>query len=209
MAWDLTALIAKVRRITGIPSTTKFSDSDITVYINNYYQNQLPNEVIAAALKDWFTFSTVVSTSSYDLDADVRIIKSPATIDNTSIGLYVDQDLFYAKYPQDSGASNDKPADALYFGRTVILQPVPDAVYTFRSACVKYPTALSGSNDTLVDSQWFSLVAYGASLDIMLEQGRNEEAIALQSWVKYYTDMAMGLFPKPDMQRMRDRVRKQ
>lgn len=92
----LTAIMQKVRRLTGSPNTSQLSDSDIIDYINSFYLYDFPAEFRALDLKDVYTFNTVAGVNTYPFDIDHWVnLQAPAWCDKRSIELYMNPEQFY------------------------------------------------------------------------------------------------------------------
>lgn len=70
-------IITKVRRITGRPSTTQISDSEIVNYINTFYIYDMPEHLRLESLLVNFEFTTTANIPVYDFATDVYLTNMP------------------------------------------------------------------------------------------------------------------------------------
>ena len=64
----------------------------------------------------------------------------------------------------------NRPNDMLFWNNTINLRPVPDAVYRVEFEAYKTPTQLMATGDSPILNQWWKLLAYGASIEILQER---------------------------------------
>lgn len=57
--WTVTTITAKIRKLTGRPSTYQISDADILAAINNYYRTRLPSELNPQILHQHWRWNTI------------------------------------------------------------------------------------------------------------------------------------------------------
>lgn len=73
----LSDIITKVRRITGRPSTSQISDTDIIKYINTFYIYDMPEHLKFISLRYNYEFLTQANIPVYDLPTDVYLTAMP------------------------------------------------------------------------------------------------------------------------------------
>lgn len=73
----LQAIITKVRRITGRPSQTQLSDSDIIDYINTFYVYDMPEHIKMESLRYNYQLTTQPNIAVYDLPTDTYLTGMP------------------------------------------------------------------------------------------------------------------------------------
>ena len=66
--WQLSTIKAKVRSLTGRPSTSQISEADLLNYINNYYQLIFPKEAQPDELSGWWTGNTAATVETVAVD---------------------------------------------------------------------------------------------------------------------------------------------
>jgi|TARA_R100001530_G_scaffold129206_1_gene99424 hypothetical protein len=195
--WDLTAIRAKVRKLTGTPSTGQLSNSDLDNYIDNYYRNVLPLQTHATEFDKFdgsagFTGTTTAGTGEYAFGADVFGIREPIIFDSENITLNHDFTNFIRKYPP-SDTTQSKPQEAAIFERKLWLRPLPDnnsgSNYTFEAPKIDRPTSLSAVSDEPVDQLYGPAIAYGASVDIHMDRGEDEQAASRARVLEVYMSL--------------------
>jgi hypothetical protein len=67
----------KVRRITGRPSPTQISDSDIDKYINTFYVYDMPEHLKFESLRYNYEFTTTANIPTYDLPTSTYLTAMP------------------------------------------------------------------------------------------------------------------------------------
>ncbi len=183
-SWTLAEIRAKVRKITGRPTTTQISDTDIDDYIDNYYLNILPLQTQSTVFDKFssssgFTGTTTAGTGEYALGSDVLGIKKPLIFDGEEIPLWHDLEAFLLKFPPDD-TTQTKPTHGLIWGRELYLRPLPDdndgSDYTFEAPKIDRPTTLASDSTQTVDELFGPALAYGASIDIFMDNGETEQA---------------------------------
>jgi len=162
MGWKLSNIQDKVRALTGRASTNQLSDTDLTTYINQYYQYVLPADLKPLELETWWEFDTTDGDETQVLDDDSYVvISSPAYADGYDVELYFDAERFYAKWPEHTTYDENIPTDALFYGQTLLLRPTPDTAYSMKIKAWTRPAALASSTSTptlegwgTIDSLW-------------------------------------------------------
>jgi len=187
MDWTLTAIKAKVRKLSGRPSTAQLSDADLLNFINNFYRNSFPLLLDTKELEDWYTKTLSIGVSDYTLDEDYLNLDPPFTIDGATIDFYENPTLFYKLWPETQTYTNAKPSDVLLYDRKLTFRPPPDlATYVFKAACIKKPTAFAGADDKPPNQNWGPVVSYGAAIDIYMDNGEISEANGLNSGFAFF-----------------------
>jgi len=98
-----------------------------------------------------------------------------------------DQDI-RASYEFSNAA---RPVAALFYDNELLLSPVPDGSYLIQVAVNGRPAPLLADTDTLAFDDWGKLVAYGASIDIMNDNGQQEGAILLERQFRMLQSQAL------------------
>ncbi len=196
--WTLSAIRSKVRTITGELSTYQMTNAEIDDYINQFYQNELPRLLVHSQFTEWFTFNTANwESGKYSLDSlalndgknIIGIDGEYVTVAGNPIKVWYDVDPFFAKWPESETHDSDEPTDMLIEGRFLWLRPPPDNTYAVKFKVTrKIPTALSGDSSTPSDASWGPLVAYGASVILMDDAGRDSSKA--ESRRNYYVALA-------------------
>ena len=173
--WPLSRIRAKVRSLTGRPSTSQTSDNDIDDMINDFYVNTLPGEFNLPDTEGFYSFSTVADTGEYTVPAYIIDIRD-FTIDDGDadvvdpLTLWHDRSAFFHLYPEDDSRATQKPFDILRAGEQFYLRPIPDDTYTVKGWASQRPTTELASDSSLpLQSSWGEFIAYGAAIKFAIE----------------------------------------
>jgi hypothetical protein len=182
--WTVDQLISKFRDLTGRPDSGQITDTVILAEINHYYQYIFPIDAQVSEFKGWLIFDTAVSTGEYEIDDSVTQIESPIYINDDQVSLWTDIERFYRQYPQDYDTEGI-PVDVLLLDRSLILRPIPDAVYSVKARKTSStPDALvSGAID---NSLWGYVIAYGAAIIYLMSVGEHELVAELEPGFIYH-----------------------
>ncbi len=174
---NLSQLRSHVRSLTGIQSTAIVSDADIDLFINEAYQ-EINREADWPFLRAQTTITTVVNQPTYTLPAGVadNSIASVAILSN-------DVNRRQLK-PRSRYSTDDSPGPYL-IGRAkeysvwngvIEFYPTPDAVETINLRYFSEPANLVNNTDSpIFDAKFHSLVAYGASVRVLIREGDDTE----------------------------------
>jgi hypothetical protein len=113
MSWPLSAIITKVRSVTGAPSIDQLSDAQITDYINNYYVFTMPFELKEQIENQFLDFKTVVGQDIYAFPGGYFTDQPGAYADGFPLIFYQDPDIFYQDWPQQYGTDNLATGDGI------------------------------------------------------------------------------------------------
>ncbi|MDY0373588.1 MAG: hypothetical protein RBQ86_05685 [Candidatus Izemoplasmatales bacterium] len=173
--WTLATIKMKVRALTGRPSTSQLTETELLNFINNYYQLVFPKEAKPQELSDWFTVNTIANIETVAVDQEYLALFKPFMVAGEPHGItvYTDINSFYRKWPLSQTFTYEQPRDILLTIPTLVLRPIPDAVYEIRSWSVKRPDALVNSSDEPLNQEWGQLIAYGTAIDIKQDNGED------------------------------------
>lgn len=73
----LSSIRTKVRRITGRPSSTQISDTEIDNYINTFYLYDMPEHLKMESLRYNYQFVTTANVPVYDMPTDIYLTSMP------------------------------------------------------------------------------------------------------------------------------------
>lgn len=196
--WTLATIRAKVRAITGELSTYQMTNTEIDGYINQFYQNELPRLLNHSEFTEWFDFNTANGEDGYyeieNLDSGdgenlIGIDAEYVTVAGTPITVYFDKVSFFGLWPEDETHDAGTPTDMLIEGRSIWLRPPPDATYAVKFKVTrKIPTALTEDTDEPLDQSWGPVIAYGASVLVMEDAGRDTTKVEKRR--NYYVALA-------------------
>jgi len=125
MAWNLAAVRAKIRGVTGTPSTDQLSVADLDNYINNYYVFTMPFELKEQIQDNFLDFKTVVGQDVYAFPGGYFSDQPGAYCDGFPMIFYQDKDVFYQDWPQQYGVDNLATGDGVTFNFVGGLQNPP------------------------------------------------------------------------------------
>lgn len=111
MAWDLSTIRAKVRNLTGSPSSEQISDSDLNAYINNYYVFTMPFELKEQITDQFLKFKTTPGVDIYAFPGGYFTDSPGAYADGFPMIFYMDPDVFYQDWPQQYAVDNIATGD--------------------------------------------------------------------------------------------------
>lgn len=195
--WTLSEIRSKVRKVTGRPSASQISDTDINDYIDNYYRQVAPIQTQSDVFNKYsdgegFTGTTVAGTGEYALTSDVLGIGKPFVLNGIVIPLSFDLEEFLLIFPPDI-VEQSKPTNALLWERKIYLRPLPDdndgANYDFEAPILKIPSSLADDSSQPVDELLGPLLAYGASIDIFMDNGQESQAGKIQPMLSNYATL--------------------
>lgn len=95
----------------------------------------------------------------------------------------------YAKY---QGYQGNRPQGVLFFNNQFTFRTVPDQAYQILMQGFVVPATLSSDTDTPMQEEWGQLIAYGASLDIFLDTGDNDNYNQYYPIFKRFENVALG-----------------
>ncbi len=176
---------SKVRRLTGRPDQGQLSDQDLGDAINRYYVNMLPQEVRTKESETWHTLTTLESDEGeYPLPDSILSVGAPFTARDllgviTSMEMTTDPQHFFTVFPESESARS-RPMACLLYNRTIYVRPKADGQYTVKALAVKTFDPLLTDQDTPADSKWGAMIAYGAAIEILQENGEDAEADSLK-----------------------------
>lgn len=175
--WTLSKIREKIRNLTARPDSSQVTDSELNEYINRYYRIMLPMEIRPIELQTWFETTLTAGTSEYTLaslgfDDSYLTLDCPAYVSGYEVDLYLDPGTFYSKFPQTDTYDNGLPNSVLLYNNTLTFMQPPSSDYlSFKASAWTRPAELSDDTDTPVREDWGSIIAYGASLELLEDSG--------------------------------------
>ncbi len=185
MDWTLGDIKSKVRRLTGRPDQGQLSNQDLEDAINRYYVNMLPQEVRTRESETWHTFTTsLADEGEYALPDTILAVGAPFTTRDllgviTSMEMTTDPQHFFTVFPE-SETARSRPLSCLLYNRTIYVRPKADGPYTIKALALKTFDPMASDEDKPVDSKWGPMIAYGAAIEILQENGEDSEADSLK-----------------------------
>lgn len=179
--WTLQDIRTRARKYSGRLSTGQISNVDLDDYINEFYQNELPDILGVHQFESFFTFTLTIDDGDYDLDEDitggddVHVIGKPVTVAGSEVTVYIDPEEFYEKWPT-SGDPYDSGdvEDVLIVGRSLVFRPPPDSADEVRFVDRRtIPAEMTADDDEPIDARWGKLIAAGAAKLIKEEKGED------------------------------------
>jgi len=98
---DLSAIRAKVRRVTGRPSVNQLSIADLDDYINNFYLYDLPEHLRLLNLKQTYSFITEANVDIYTYPLNNNItVEPPVYVGGYEILFSQSREQYFSLYPE-------------------------------------------------------------------------------------------------------------
>jgi len=186
MSETLKDIFLSVRRKIGNKISDKYSDGDIKSYINNYYQNHLPDLLTPDSLQALFTMNTNAGTGEYGVPENSRALYPPVFIDGEKVLFTHNVGWFFEKYKDRSEQPTASPETVLYFDRTLWMASIPDDNYEVRIHALYRPDDLKNAGDKPIDPRWGEAIAVGAASLIFFNDGDFEEAKRMDGFLDYH-----------------------
>ncbi len=111
ISWTLDKIRAKIRNITGSPSTEQISNDTIDEYINYYYVYTMPFELKEQITNQFLTFRTTPGQNVYEFPGGYFTDQPGAYADGFPLIFYQDPDIFYQDWPQQYAVDNIATGD--------------------------------------------------------------------------------------------------
>ena len=111
--WTLADIRAKVRAVTGSPSTDQITDAALNDYINNYYVFTMPFELKEQITDQFLSFKTTPGTDVYAFPGGYFTDQPGAYADGFPLIFYQDPDVFYQDWPQQYAVDNIATGDGI------------------------------------------------------------------------------------------------
>lgn len=174
---NLTALRSHVRSLTGIQSTDILSDADLTIFINETYQ-----EICRDA--DWpfnraeTTLTVTAGVAEYNLPAGVgeTMIASIAALSDDTMRRQLRPRNRYATDDSPGPLTTGYPYEYSAWGSKIMFFPTPNQTEVFKVRYFSTVADLSNGTDTPVfDAKYHSIIAYGAAVKALIREGDDTE----------------------------------
>jgi hypothetical protein len=123
--WNLQAIQAKVRNITGAPSEDQLSTVALNDYINNYYVYSMPFELKEQIQLQFLDFYTFPGQDVYSFPGSFLTDQPMAYCDGYPLIFYQDPDVFYQDWPQEYATDSLANGDGIASSFTGGLQNPP------------------------------------------------------------------------------------
>lgn len=174
---NLSALRSHVRSLTGIQSTDIISNADLNIFINEAYL-EICRESDWPFLRNETTLNLTSGTSNYSLPSGVgenAIASIVALADDTNRRQLKPR----SRYSTDDSPgpmSNGYPLEYSCWKGYITFYPTPQASETLTFRFFLEPTELSADSDVpLFEAKFHSLIAYGASVRVLIREGDDTE----------------------------------
>lgn len=104
MTTTLLNIKQKVRKVTGRPSVNQLTDTELTNYINNFFQYEFPQHVRLFALRTTYDRILQPNVGVYSIQpTDINLFSTfepPAYVDGFELQYFQDNSAFYQKFSQ-------------------------------------------------------------------------------------------------------------
>jgi len=189
MTWTLGRIRTKARQLTGRTTESRLAEDRLDQYINDFYQNHLPERISPDELQTLFTLETSPGTADYGLEPRIRAVYPPLFIGGAKADLTHNVGWFFEQYGDREEQPQGQPEVALYFDRTLWLAPIPDDTYTVQIHALYRPQALELADDQPVNAAWGEALAAGAATLIYGDEGDFEQARAMERLLNYHLQL--------------------
>lgn len=160
MAYDLSDIRTKIRRLTKSPSVSQISDNTIDKYINDFYIYELPETLQFLKLKKVYSFYTEPNRDTYDLGAaGLNILNNyinfnpPVYFAGLQGNYYQDRELFYRRFPQIMNLQNIGTGDGATASYTGTITNTPILPGSITISANKTPLAFDGHTYDKLEAQ--------------------------------------------------------
>jgi hypothetical protein len=185
-------IIQILRNVTGRvdASDPLFTDTVMLGYVNDVLNLEMPQDARLFENKTWWEF-TIDPTTLDPLPVDLAALGystigppafvwvnnnvSPTQITRFALWWYQDPAVFFAKWPQVTGATPQRPQDVLYYNNELIFRGPPDQQYVIQIQANRIEAVLSAPSDEITNSYFWRYVAYAAALDIFSDYGEMDK----------------------------------
>lgn len=173
LTWKRSEIRDELRELIGMPGTSGLSNTVLDARINDFYLNIFPGDAEVQELESWYTFDTADDDDCEQaLPASIYTVSEPMTLKDsddiiTPLDFHRNKDKFFTLHPEDStdeDAERGTPRAVLLYGRTLILRPKADEVFTFKAASIIKPTAFTGETSVPLDVRWGPAIAQGTAV---------------------------------------------
>lgn len=208
--WTVANIITEFRDLTGRKSTNQISDSAVLEYVNRYYQYTMPVNLKfkIPELKGWLEFTTADGEGTFNLSSapsgalpfvlpltfgieyGVINVSAPLHINDEPANLWLDEDRFYSEYPPDYDTEG-VPTDVLFFGRALLLRPIPDDEYPVRMQAEYAPNALTLTGSPM-HPIFAPVAAYGSAIMFLDAKGESDIAQERVPMFQHYLGVAQS-----------------
>ena len=189
MAETLAEIRVKVRKLTGRSVESVLPTAELDRYINDYYQNHLPDLLSPEMLQSLFTCNTIEGVGEYGVPTNIRAVFPPVLVDGERVELTRDHGWFLDHYENRYNEPFGLPEVVLYQDRALWLAPVPDKTYVIELLALYRPDPLVNEADMPVDPRWGEALAAGAASLILMDGGDFEQAAAVGAHLEYHLTM--------------------
>lgn len=128
--WTTENILAKMRLLTGTPSSDQLTDDQLLAYANNYYVYTMPFELKEQIQNNYLNFKTIVGQDVYSFPSGYFTDSPGAYADGFPLIFYEDLDIFYQDWPQQYAVDNIAGGDGTTSNFTGGLQNPPIIIGT-------------------------------------------------------------------------------
>ena len=138
----------KVRRLTGSPSANQLTDTEIDLYVNDFYQLDFPEHLRLRELHTNFTLFLQPNVNLYAWDRNLFInVEQPIYINGQLARFTESQTEFYMWWPKNQINSNAATGDGVSVSYSFVLPNVPILRGQFSVSAI----LLDGTQQTIQD----------------------------------------------------------
>ncbi len=175
---NLTDLRSHIRSLTAIQSTDIISNADLDIFINEAYF-EICRETDWPFLRAETTLNITTGVDTYALPAgvqEVRIASIASLATNDSNRRQLRPRSRYTTDDSPGPLINGRPLEYSCWTGNIKFFPVPDEAEILTIRYLTFPAKLtSGSDVPVFDEKFHSLIAYGASVRVLVREGDDTE----------------------------------
>ncbi len=181
-----------------------FTDTIMLGRVNDFLNLEMPQDARLFENKTWWEF-TIDPTSLDPYPVDLAQLGfstigppayvwvenqvSPTQITRFVLWWYQDPGSFFARWPQVTGATPQRPTDVLYYNNELIFRGPPDQSYRIQIQANRIEAVLASESDEITNSYFWRYVAYGAAMDIFSDYGEMDKYNATMPAFMRYRSM--------------------
>lgn len=179
-------IITIMRNITGRTDSSDpaFTDTAMLGYLQDFIQNDAPQDVRLFEDQTWWEFDINVGDSPYAVDLDAlgySTIQPPAYVGGFKVYWYQDPTEFYAIWPETQTYQVQRPTYILYYDNELVFRGPPDTTYSVKISANKL-RGVNAVGSSIEHAYMDRYYAYGASLNILsdyCEMERYQQVLAV------------------------------
>jgi len=204
-----TEIIKILRNVTGRVDSSDplFTNTVMLGYVNDFLSLIMPQEVRLYENKTWWEFTidensddpypvdlealgfTTIGPPAYIISSDGA---TPETISMFDLWWYQSPAEFFAKWPQITPITPQRPQDVLYYNNELTFRGLPNTEYGVKIAAYKVEATLPQVTSEIEQSYFWRYVAYGAAIDLFNDYAETENVQKIMPAFTRYKSLVIG-----------------